>query len=301
MAAFTVHFKVVPIWIQVWRLPFDLINEKAGKDIGGIIGRVLEVDCKAIAANQARFLRIRLELPLDKPIQRGALVLSPEGVRVQIAFYYDCLVGLCFSCGKLGHEARDCLNQVSATTGERLYREWLKAGFRRQAKLGGRSFGAQSSGRDATGDQDRDPMQTPRQQGASSAMANLANLETVTDREKRQVLITELVEESNSMSNEQPPHQCAMQTNIPEIMQPNILGMKLTTVPITFVETEAKGNTTDPCDETLADVIKNRSRASPRDAKKKPPSETRKWKKKEHRDDTEIRPKQTQTEIDGHK
>ena len=69
-------------------------------------------------------------------------------------------------------------------------------------------------------------------------MANPTNLDTVMDREKRQVLIMELVEESNSMSNEQPPHQCAMQTDIPEIMQPEILGMKLTTMPITFMETE---------------------------------------------------------------
>ena len=37
-------------------------------------------------------------------------------------------------------------------------------------------------------------------------MANPTNLDTVMDREKRQVLIMELVEESNSMSNEQPPH-----------------------------------------------------------------------------------------------
>jgi len=47
---------------------FWLINEAVGKDIGGGIGRVLEVDCKTIAADQARFLRIRVELPLDKPI-----------------------------------------------------------------------------------------------------------------------------------------------------------------------------------------------------------------------------------------
>ena len=59
------------------------------------------------------------------------------------------------------------------------------------------------------------------------------------------------MKERNSVSNEQPPHQCAMQTDIPEIMQPEILGMKLTTVPITFMETEEEGNTTDPFDETL--------------------------------------------------
>ena len=127
MTTFTVEFKVVPIWVQVWGQPFDLINEKARKDIGGGIGRVLEVDCKAIAADQACFLRIRVELPLDKPIWKGAPVLSPKGVRVQIASQYERLVGLCFSCGKLRHEAKECLSKVSATTSERLYSEWLKA------------------------------------------------------------------------------------------------------------------------------------------------------------------------------
>lgn len=140
-------------------MPFDLINEEAGKDIGGGIGRVLEVDCKAIAADQACFLRIKVEFPLDKPIWRGALVLSPEGVRVQIDFHYEHLVWLCYSCGKLGHEVRDCLNPVSATTSARLYREWLKVGSRRQAKFSGRSFEAQMGGRDITGDLARDSIQ----------------------------------------------------------------------------------------------------------------------------------------------
>lgn len=37
-------------------------------------------------------------------------------------------------------------------------------------------------------------------------MANPTNLDTIMNREKWQVLIMELVEESDSMSNEQPPH-----------------------------------------------------------------------------------------------
>ena len=69
MTAYTVEFPCVPIWLQVWGLPFDLINEEAGKDIGESIGKVMEVNYKAIAANQACFLRIRVELPLGKPIK----------------------------------------------------------------------------------------------------------------------------------------------------------------------------------------------------------------------------------------
>ena len=66
-----VKFLTIPMWVQVWRLPFDLINEEAGKDIGQGIGRVIEVDWKAIASDQARFLQVRVDMPLDKPIHRG--------------------------------------------------------------------------------------------------------------------------------------------------------------------------------------------------------------------------------------
>nr|POE52581.1 hypothetical protein CFP56_53036 [Quercus suber] len=72
MTAFFVNFSHIPIWVQVWGLLFDLINEEAGRDIGSGIGRIVTVDCKAISFDQARFLRVQVEMPLDKPIQRGA-------------------------------------------------------------------------------------------------------------------------------------------------------------------------------------------------------------------------------------
>ena len=53
MKAYSVDFEYIPIWVQVWGLPFDLITEEAGQDIRESIGKVLDVDCKAIAADQA--------------------------------------------------------------------------------------------------------------------------------------------------------------------------------------------------------------------------------------------------------
>ncbi|KAK7860213.1 hypothetical protein CFP56_042126 [Quercus suber] len=41
MTAFSVNFQSVPIWVQVWGLLLDLINEEAGRDIARAIGRVL--------------------------------------------------------------------------------------------------------------------------------------------------------------------------------------------------------------------------------------------------------------------
>ena len=63
MTAFSVNFQTVPMWVQVWGLPFNLINKEAGIDIGQGIGRVIDVDWKVIASDQARFLRVRVDVP----------------------------------------------------------------------------------------------------------------------------------------------------------------------------------------------------------------------------------------------
>ncbi|XP_050278444.1 uncharacterized protein At4g02000-like [Quercus robur] len=53
-----VSFTSLLMWVQVWGLSFDLINEEAGLDIGRGIGFVVKVDCRALASDQAHFLRI---------------------------------------------------------------------------------------------------------------------------------------------------------------------------------------------------------------------------------------------------
>ena len=59
MTARTVNFTHIPLWVQVWGLPFDLTTKEMGQDIGRGLGRVIEVDCKAVKADQSCFLRIR--------------------------------------------------------------------------------------------------------------------------------------------------------------------------------------------------------------------------------------------------
>ena len=84
------------MWVQVWGLPFDLLLEEVGRDIGSGLGEVLEVDLKAFSFDQARFIRVRVESPLDKPLRWGGIVTSPKGDKVCIGFKYERLVGLCY-------------------------------------------------------------------------------------------------------------------------------------------------------------------------------------------------------------
>lgn len=107
MTAASVTFQTLLIWIQIWGLPFDLLTEETGRDIENGIGKVVEIDAMAFTTDQARFIRIRVEVPLNKPIYRG-VVLSPEEDKLRIGFKYERLVGLCFNCGIFGHEAKDC-------------------------------------------------------------------------------------------------------------------------------------------------------------------------------------------------
>ena len=48
MTTNSVTFSTLPIWLQVWGLPFDLMNEEAGWEIGKGLGHVVEVDKKNI-------------------------------------------------------------------------------------------------------------------------------------------------------------------------------------------------------------------------------------------------------------
>ncbi|KAL0015735.1 hypothetical protein SO802_002804 [Lithocarpus litseifolius] len=130
VTARSVTFTHLPFWVQVWGLPIDLLNEEAGHDIGRGLGKVIEVDCKAFKANQARFLRVRVEIPLDKPLRWGGPVVSAEGDEVQVAFCYERLVGWCFACGRIRHDVKECSDVGGEGMDNRRYGEWMKAGVR---------------------------------------------------------------------------------------------------------------------------------------------------------------------------
>ena len=110
-------FTHIPLWVQVWGLPFELLNEEVARDIEKGLGTIMDIDNTVFNSDQTRFLRIRVDIPVSKPLRRGGLVLSLERDRVWIAFKYEHINGLCFTCGKLKHEMKACHQKTSNTLG----------------------------------------------------------------------------------------------------------------------------------------------------------------------------------------
>ena len=83
------------------------MTEETFRDIRSELGTMLMVKSKPIESDQARFLQIHINIPLNQPLRRGSPVTNPEGDRFVVAFKYERLVGLCYTCRHLGHEKKN--------------------------------------------------------------------------------------------------------------------------------------------------------------------------------------------------
>ena len=92
------------------------MSEEVGRELGNSIGRFIEMDRQARQSEQAKFIRIRVDLLLDKPLRREGRVASVEGEKCWVSFRYERLPIFCFQCGKLGHNEKHCLDPPDQQT-----------------------------------------------------------------------------------------------------------------------------------------------------------------------------------------
>ncbi|KAK1552012.1 hypothetical protein Q3G72_008886 [Acer saccharum] len=80
-----------------------------------------------------RFLRVRVTVAIDKPLQRCLLVdLLDNGKITTMLLRYERLMDYCFKCDKLGHVMDECVVEVDEernvlTEASRKLAVWLRA------------------------------------------------------------------------------------------------------------------------------------------------------------------------------
>lgn len=105
-----ISFTHSPFWVQVWGLPFENLSEEVGKHSGNSLGRYIEIDKRSWFSEQAKFMRIWVDLLPNKPLRREGNVVNLDGSKTWITFKFERLPCFCFQCGLLGHDERHCLS-----------------------------------------------------------------------------------------------------------------------------------------------------------------------------------------------
>ena len=132
MTARNVKFDSISMWVQIWDAPFDMTSPTVAKAVGSKIGIVEEVEKKLKHEGQRLFMRVRVSIPLSKPVRRGGLIAGLDGVKYWVNFKYERMPLFCHYCGLLGHDTRHCASFYAATKNvgevECPYGDWLRAG-----------------------------------------------------------------------------------------------------------------------------------------------------------------------------
>jgi hypothetical protein len=126
------EFNLVPIWVQITRLPLGMMNQRTGEDLGRKIGAVEEVEIDSDGKAVGKFLRVKVKLNITKPILRGSMIEIDESGRTGwCPFAYEYLPDFCYVCGIIGHTEKECKHKLDR--GERAqYGSWLRADVERR-------------------------------------------------------------------------------------------------------------------------------------------------------------------------
>lgn len=106
-----------------------MFSPKVAMEVGSKMGVVKEVKKRQKQEAQSLFMRVKVSLPISKPIQRRGYVARSDGGCTWVTFKYERLPMFCHYCG-LGHDIRRCASHYATSkNGNEVvcqYGDWLK-------------------------------------------------------------------------------------------------------------------------------------------------------------------------------
>ena len=108
-----------------------MFSPQVAKEVGIRLGAVEEVEQRRGPDKLHYFMRVRVALPISKPICRGSFIAGSDGERHWVKFKYERLPLFCHYCGMLGHDVKNCAKHYVVTknggTTDYQYGDFLKA------------------------------------------------------------------------------------------------------------------------------------------------------------------------------
>ena len=120
-------FDKASFWIQVHDLPLGGVAQ----DIVSIAGDVVVSEESNEECEGSQFMQVRVSIDITKPLCRGRKIELNDGEDSRVSFKYECLLNLCYWCGRLTHHDKDCSLwskwKGSIKEGGQQFRSWLRA------------------------------------------------------------------------------------------------------------------------------------------------------------------------------
>ena len=102
-----VKFDRASFWDQLHGIPPRYMTLEAALKISNMIGEVSQPkEFKEV--DGGNFLRLKVQLDLSLPLCRGHLISLENGKQIWANFKYERLPNLCYWCGRLTHDDKDC-------------------------------------------------------------------------------------------------------------------------------------------------------------------------------------------------
>ncbi|XP_019160882.1 PREDICTED: uncharacterized protein LOC109157430 [Ipomoea nil] len=98
-----VKLDTVDMWIQVYDLPMGYTSNAVLEQVGNFVGSFIRCDDRRVGGPWKTFYRVRVSVPVDKPLKRRMKLLRRDKSWGWVNLKYERLHNFCFCCGLLGH------------------------------------------------------------------------------------------------------------------------------------------------------------------------------------------------------
>ena len=100
-------FNMVTFWVQVHNILVRFRTRVVAKKICGAIGTVNK-PIRYMDVEGDGFIRVRVTVDISQPLCRGRVISLENGKELWVSFKCQRLSNLCYWCGSLTHDDRDC-------------------------------------------------------------------------------------------------------------------------------------------------------------------------------------------------